>query len=179
MSKKPVFLALSIVCLTSFVYFQAKESSDESPPLVVAKSNSPDVGLVTQKSFAIPVSRIRETRRLKIAQKPQPKANSLAKREAKIQDEEALTPQGVEQYQAKEVVPLIIPLPNIWSLEFKNETLAKTVMGCASHEACSPRGRDGVLLLGLSLAMNGRDVSLQQLVGLGSYHDRTPLLVVK
>jgi hypothetical protein len=71
-----------------------------------------------------------------------------------------------------------IPMPTVWEGTFvkldrpyKNE--------CDIDRPCAPRGRDGVLLVGVSFSLNGWKPMMPEVLAVGSYEQRTPLLVYK
>lgn len=73
-----------------------------------------------------------------------------------------------------------IPLPTIWNGQFEEHELRAQNNVCDDLDRpCSPRGRDGVLLAGVSIPLNGLSPQLPQNLAVGSYRERLPLLVYR
>lgn len=91
------------------------------------------------------------------------------------------------QIAAQEATPAVeekkpaadIPMPSGWGGRFEKQELRGHSTGCDIDRPCSPRGRDGVLLVGASFALNGWAAHAPQNLAVGSYRERTPLLVYK
>ncbi len=72
-----------------------------------------------------------------------------------------------------------IPMPGAWSGDFVKQELLPQERYCDLDRPCSPRGRDGVLLVGAALSLNGFVPQFDRILSIGSYQERTPLLVYK
>ncbi|WP_141736056.1 hypothetical protein [Oligoflexus tunisiensis] len=71
-----------------------------------------------------------------------------------------------------------VPMPKVWEGTFvKLDRPYKDE--CDIDRPCSPRGRDGVLLVGVSFSLNGWKPMMPEVLAVGSYQQRTPLLVYK
>lgn len=72
-----------------------------------------------------------------------------------------------------------IPLPKAWEGSFVKHERPYNKDECDYDRPCAPRGRDGVLLVGVSFSLNGYQPVAPEILSVGSYRDRTPLLVYK
>lgn len=74
----------------------------------------------------------------------------------------------------------LVPLPGIWEGTLVKLDRPEKKKECGDVDRpCLPRGRDGVLLVGVSFPLNNWKPQMPQLLAVGSYEDRTPLLVYK
>jgi hypothetical protein len=74
---------------------------------------------------------------------------------------------------------LDVPMPNGWTGTFVKIDRPLVKDTCDLDRPCSPRGRDGVLLVGVSFSLNGYQPIAPEILSVGSYQERTPLLVYK
>jgi hypothetical protein len=72
-----------------------------------------------------------------------------------------------------------IPMPGAWNGSFVKHDRPYKKDQCDIDRPCEPRGRDGVLLVGVSFSLNGFQPVAPEILALGSYQQRTPLLVYK
>ncbi len=72
-----------------------------------------------------------------------------------------------------------VPMPRAWSGQFEKRNRGFVKEECDLDRPCSPRGRDGVLLVGAALALNSWQPQFDKILSIGSYRERTPLLVYK
>jgi hypothetical protein len=73
-----------------------------------------------------------------------------------------------------------IPMPNVWEGSFVKHDRPINKLECDDiDQPCSPRGRDGVLLVGASFSLIDWKPQLPRILTVGSYGRRTPLLVYK
>jgi hypothetical protein len=72
-----------------------------------------------------------------------------------------------------------IPLPKTWEGSFVKLERPYKKDECDLDRPCAPRGRDGVLLVGVSFSLNGYQPVAPEILSVGSYRERTPLLVYK
>jgi hypothetical protein len=72
-----------------------------------------------------------------------------------------------------------IPLPKTWEGSFVKHERPYKKDQCDYDRPCAPRGRDGVLLVGVSFSLNGYQPVAPEILSVGSYRERTPLLVYK
>jgi len=70
-------------------------------------------------------------------------------------------------------------MPAGWNGHFQKHELHGQRDDCDIDRPCSPRGRDGVLLVGASFRLDGFRPQLPQILAVGSYQQRTPMLVYK
>jgi hypothetical protein len=72
-----------------------------------------------------------------------------------------------------------IPMPGAWNGSFVKHDRPYKKDECDIDRPCAPRGRDGVLLVGVSFSLNGFQPMAPEILSVGSYQQRTPLLVYK
>ncbi|HYX39883.1 MAG TPA: hypothetical protein VE954_42855 [Oligoflexus sp.] len=72
-----------------------------------------------------------------------------------------------------------IPMPGAWEGSFVKHDRPYKKDECDIDRPCAPRGRDGVLLVGASFSLNGWKPMMPEILAVGSYQRRTPLLVYK
>ncbi len=72
-----------------------------------------------------------------------------------------------------------IPMPGAWDGSFVKHDRPYKKEECDIDRPCAPRGRDGVLLVGVSFSLNGYKPMAPEILSVGSYQQRTPLLVYK
>jgi hypothetical protein len=70
-----------------------------------------------------------------------------------------------------------IPLPKSWEGSFVKHERPYKKDECDMDRPCAPRGRDGVLLVGVSFSLNGYQPMAPEILSVGSYRERTPILV--
>jgi hypothetical protein len=75
--------------------------------------------------------------------------------------------------------PSEIPMPKGWNGTFVKHERPYHKDECDIDRPCAPRGRDGVLLVGVSFSLNGYQAIAPEILSVGSYQQRTPLLVYK
>jgi hypothetical protein len=89
--------------------------------------------------------------------------------------ETAVAMENEEPQQSK----MEIPLPKSWEGSFVKHQRPYKKDECDMDRPCAPRGRDGVLLAGVSFSLNGYQPMAPEILSVGSYRERTPLLVYK
>lgn len=86
---------------------------------------------------------------------------------------------ATEETETPQKSKVEIPMPKAWEGSFVKHERPANKDACDLDRPCAPRGRDGVLLVGVSFSLNGYQPVAPEILAVGSYRERTPLLVYK
>jgi hypothetical protein len=161
MKKGPTTLAAIALGALTYLSYLALDLNNSEPPAPVASPYA-----VVADTVA-PVTAPSSPRRLLARKAVKSRRAAVASHE-----EKPVTAEGEKSVSE-------IPRPDGWNGRFQKQDLRGSGDVCDIDRPCSPRGRDGVLLVGASLQLNGFRPQLPQSLSLGSYQRRTPLLVYK
>ncbi len=174
LKRKSLFAALALGALTYAAYLaydfgNPSPANTPNPPLVSAVA-APALFNSTDPAPSLPVKplRPRAFKRI-VASQALPQKTEEAKVESQAQEKSEAEPESKEN----------IPMPGAWSGDFVKQELLPQERYCDLDRPCSPRGRDGVLLVGAALSLNGFVPQFDRILSIGSYQERTPLLVYK
>jgi len=174
LKRKSLLATLALGALTYAAYlaydFGNPSPSDTSNPPLVAAVASPVEFTSTDLPPALPAEPLRPKafKRMVASQALKEKAEEK-KVESQTQEKSEPEPESKEN----------IPMPGAWSGEFEKQELLPQERYCDLDRPCSPLGRDGVLLVGAALSLNGFLPQFDRILSIGSYQERTPLLVYK
>ncbi|HET9235987.1 MAG TPA: hypothetical protein VFO10_01980 [Oligoflexus sp.] len=162
---KTTLMALTLGALTYLAWLGLDIKNPEKPtPVttpyeVVSESPAPTIAAAPTPRRVI----ARKAVKIRKAKSPAPAA-------------EVATAVATEEPQKSKME---IPLPKTWEGTFVKHERPYNKDECDLDRPCAPRGRDGVLLVGVSFSLNGYQPMAPEILSVGSYRERTPLLVYK
>jgi hypothetical protein len=135
-----------------------------------------------QVPVTTPYEVVSETPAPALAPEPAPR-RSIARKTGKFKKlklarpavETAVASENPQEKKSK----MEIPMPGAWDGSFVKHDRPYKKDECDIDRPCAPRGRDGVLLVGVSFSLNGFQPMAPEILSVGSYQRRTPLLVYK
>lgn len=128
-----------------------------------------------------PYEVVSETTAPLVAPAPAPR-RTIARKSVKFKKSKTVVPvaeTAVADSTESTKAPLEIPMPKGWNGSFVKHERPYHKDECDIDRPCAPRGRDGVLLVGVSFSLNGYQPMAPEILTVGSYEQRTPLLVYK
>lgn len=165
--KKKTLAALSLLLLSSLAWFSY---DDRQPQKLETATTPPHIRVEQVLASPAPVPLTRRTAARKAVKHRRVAAGSVTANETVT-----AVPEKKPSIQKG-----LVPLPGIWEGTLVKLDRPEKRKECGDVDRpCSPRGRDGVLLVGISIPLNGWKAQLPQLLAVGSYEERTPLLVYK
>lgn len=171
-------LALLLYCLFLVVDLFRSESAQKTeessaPPSVVEATPPPELSLAQSLSKPAHSEQLKKKKWSRLPKGSLKKQNAQ-NQELAVQEVAPETPPPLEKFTSP-----LAPAQPAPAKSWERQALPSSANACAADRDCTPRGRDGVLMLGSSFASNQAATQWQGGWNVGSVAEQTPLMYLK